>query len=383
MSIKNFVLSIALLLGVAACKNTPSATVRGTFSGVADTPVTLSRVGLSTMSRVDTAMIDAQGDFRFEVELADKLPAFYNLSCEGQTISLLLAPGERVEVRSLGNLANNYLVEGSVGSQQIKELNELLQSNRRSLDSLAQIYLGLPDTDPLARKALGEYSQRYVRQKQGMIAFVMNHATSLSAIYALYQRMPNGEWFFGDPNDAIYFRAVADSLASRYPASPHVAALLRDVRQLDNNRALNEMMNSAVAAASDYPDLELPDALGKRVRLSSLAGQVILVDFWATAVEGSPVRNADLMELYHAYHDRGLEVYQIALDTEKLPWITAVQQQRLPWISVCDLKGANSPAVLLYNIDRLPANVLIDRAGAIVGRDLTLEQLEARIPQLL
>ncbi len=383
MNGKHFFWLAIVLLGAVACKNSPSATVHGIFSGVGDTPVYLSQVGLSTMNRVDTAMTDAQGNFRFEVELDDNLPAFYNITCEGQTIPLLLAPGERVEVRSLGNLANNYLVEGSIGSQEIKELNELLQSNRRSLDSLAQIYLSLPDINPLARKALNEYSRLYVRQKQGMIAFVMNNATSLSAIYALYQRMPNGEWFFGDPNDALYFRAVADSLVSRYPASPHVLSLQRDVQQLNNNLTLNQMIERAVAAVSDYPDLELPDVLGKRVQLSSLAGQVILIDFWATAAEGSPVRNADLMELYNAYHDRGLEVYQIALDTEKLPWITTVQQQRLPWISVCDLKGANSPAVLLYNVTRLPANVLIDRSGTIVGRNLTLEQLEARIPLLL
>lgn len=380
---KHFFTLLAAVLLLAACGKSNRAIVRGTFNGVTDTPVTLSQAGISTLIRVDTVTTDARGDFRFEVELPDNQPAFYNLNCQDQTIVLLLAPGEQVEVRSLANLANNYLVEGSAGSQEVKELNQLLQTNRRSLDSLARIYQALPADSPEARKILSEYSQRYIRQKQEMIQFVMNHATSLSAIYALYQRMPNGEWFFGDPNDAIYFRTVADSLSSRYPASPHVLSLQRDIQQIDNNLSLHEMIDNAVASAVDYPDLELPDVLGERVRLSSLSGQVILVDFWVSTTEGSPVRNADLLEIYNARHAQGFEIYQIALDTEKLPWITAVQQQRLPWICVSDGKGADSPAVLLYNITQLPANVLINRAGEIVGRNLTPEQLEAQLGRLL
>ncbi len=383
MTGKHFLPLLAAVVLLAGCGKSNRATVRGTFSGVAETPVTLGRAGLSNLTRVDTVMTDAGGGFKFEVELEADQPAFYNLTCQDQTISLLLAPGERVEVRSLGNLANNYLVEGSTGSQEIKELNTLLQSNRRSLDSLAQIYLSMPSNAPAAQQALGEYSKIYIRQKQELIAFVIGHATSMSAIYALYQRMPNGEWFFGTPNDAVYFRLTADSLESRYPTSPHVIALQRDIEQIDKNRTINEMIENAIASATDYPDLELPDVLGNRVKISSLAGRVILIDFWVSTAEGSPVRNADLLEIYNARHAKGFEIYQIALDTEKLPWVTAVQQQRLPWISVNDLKGASSPAVLLYNVSRLPANVLIDREGTIVGRDLMPEQLETQLDKIL
>lgn len=375
-----FLTAVVLL---SACGKSDRAIVRGTFSGVADTPVTLAQAGISTLTRVDTVITNAGGDFRFEVELPDNQPAFYNLNCQNQTIVLLLAPGEQVEVRSLANLTDNYLVEGSAGSQQVKDLNRLLQTNRRSLDSLASIYRALSPNSPEAQKILSEYNQRYIRQKREMIVFVINHSTSLSAIYALYQRMPNGEWFFGDPNDAVYFRTVADSLSGRYPTSPHVLALQRDLQQIENNRSLNEMISNAVASAADYPDLELPDVPGKPVRLSSLAGQVILVDFWLSTAEGNPVRNADLLEVYDTWHEKGFEVYQISLDTEKLPWITAVQQQRLPWISVNDEKGAQSPAALLYNVTRLPSNVLIDRTGQIVGRDLTPQQLEEQLHRLL
>jgi hypothetical protein len=151
---------------------------------------------------------------------------------------------------------------------------------------------------------------------------------------------------------------------------------------MNSNINLQEMLNNAVVSAINFPDLDLPDVNGKRVKLSSLQDQVILIDFWLSTAAESPLNNADLMELYRQYHDRGFEVYQVALEQEKLPWVTAVQQQRLPWISVCDLKGISSPALRIYNITQLPANVLINREGEIVARNLSMDELENRLSQL-
>ena len=74
--------------------------------------------------------------------------------------------------------------------------------------------------------------------------------------------------------------------------------------------------------------------------------------------------------VYAEYADRGFEIYQIGVDVSKDIWINAVQEQQLPWISVCDFRGRNSPALGLYNVQKLPANFLIDREGIVVARDL-------------
>ena len=84
------------------------------------------------------------------------------------------------------------------------------------------------------------------------------------------------------------------------------------------------------AAGSEYPDLELMDIYGKKIRLSSLAGKVILLDFWSAELGSSNTLNADLKEIYRKYADApvGFEVYQVAIDTSKAIWITAVQECR-------------------------------------------------------
>ena len=101
-------------------------------------------------------------------------------------------------------------------------------------------------------------------------------------------------------------------------------------------------------------------------------GKVVLLDFWSAELGNSNTLNAELKEVYKKYADApvAFEVYQVAIDTSKPLWISAVQEQQLPWISVCDFRGRNSPALGLYNVQKLPANFLIDREGIVVARDL-------------
>ena len=110
----------------------------------------------------------------------------------------------------------------------------------------------------------------------------------------------------------------------------------------------------------------------------------MLLDCWSEDLGSSNALNADLKETYAKYADApvGFEVYQVAIDTSKPAWITAVQEQQLPWISVSDLRGRASTALGLYNVQRLPANFLIDKEGTIVAKDIYGKSLEAKLDEL-
>ena len=130
---------------------------------------------------------------------------------------------------------------------------------------------------------------------------------------------------------------------------------------------------------TNFPEIAMPDMYGKEIKLSSLEGKVILLHFWSAAIGNGNAVNADLKKIYEKYHDRGFEIYQVAVDTSKAAWINAVQEQQLPWISVSDLLGESSPALGVYNIGKLPSNYLIDRSGNIVAKDLAGDKLDAEI----
>lgn len=153
----------------------------------------------------------------------------------------------------------------------------------------------------------------------------------------------------------IYYRMVAEAIEERYPESSYLPLLASEIARMDARQ--NLMSN---IAETNFPDVELPDMFGRKVRLSSLQGKVVLVDFWSAELGNSNAINAELKEVYAEYADRGFEIYQIGVDVSKDIWINAVQEQQLPWISVCDFRGRNSPALGLYNVQKLPANFLID-----------------------
>ena len=92
--------------------------------------------------------------------------------------------------------------------------------------------------------------------------------------------------------------------------------------------------------------------------------------------------NRELMEVYQTYAPQGLEVFQVALDTDKTGWAKAVREQSLPWISVCDGLGVNSPAVATYNIVEIPSYFIINSEEEIISRTGNLDDVIRQIRNL-
>ena len=66
------------------------------------------------------------------------------------------------------------------------------------------------------------------------------------------------------------------------------------------------------------------------------------------------------------------------------PWATVSQGfPSGPWSSVSDQLGGDSPAVRLYNVQKIPANFLIEREGNIVRRNVPPTEIEAAVKELL
>ena len=163
-----------------------------------------------------------------------------------------------------------------------------------------------------------------------------------------------------------------------YPETPYLAILRSQVARMDAQINLLSQVTE-----SDFPDIEMPDMFGKKQKLSSLSGKVILLHFWSAEVGNSNALNADLKSIYEKYHEQGFEIFQVAVDTSKSAWVTAVQAQQLPWISVSDLLGNTSPSVGVYNVKKVPTSYLIDRKGNIVSKDLVDDELEAQVKKLI
>ncbi len=249
----------------------------------------------------------------------------------------------------------------------------------QNLDKLAQRFSEAGLTEAARQSLIKEYTTEYYRIRREQLHFIIEHKASLAAVYALYQRLPGDTYLFNGDSDVVYFRTVAEALEQSHPESPYLQSLLAEITRMDARINLSSHITE-----TGYPDLEMSDIYGKKIRLSSLLGKVVLLDFWSAELGNSNALNAELKEIYakYAHANTPFEVYQVAIDTSKPAWITAVQEQQLPWISVSDLRGKASTSLGMYNVQKLPTNFLIDKEGTLVARDIYGKSLTTKLDQL-
>jgi peroxiredoxin len=363
---------VAVMVG--CCSN--DVKISGRFVGLNSKMVYLEQMSASGQSLVDSVALSNDGAYLFTIKEVAPTPSLYNVIYGGDRIPLLVSRGENIELNAMGSALANYTVSGSYESELLRKFNKSYIENQLALN---KIILGYHKATPEKRKELSEsYNTIYRTIKRNQITFIIENKGYIASVYALYQRLPGEQYLSSMESDKVYYSTVADAVNERYPSSPYMLTLSNDIARME---ARISLMNSIETRS--YPDIQGKDMYGNDVALSSLEGNVVLVDFWSAEVGSSNAFNAELKEIYDKYESQGFRVYQVSADTSKAAWITAVQEQRLPWISVCDFAGRNSQLLGLYNIKRLPANYLIDRDGRIVGKDLYGASLEKQLQQLL
>ncbi|MCL1973890.1 MAG: AhpC/TSA family protein [Bacteroidetes bacterium] len=370
-----FALTALFLAG--ACNGASSVKVEGHY--IPDAKLEIKRLNLSHLVTVDSVHTDRRGNFAFRLPAKKGLPEFYYLMCNDKSVtSLLLLAGDRVNL-SIEEATGMVQVKGSPETESLHEAEVAMKTSQHQYDSLMQQFLLL---NPESKEAVAlnyDLGTVYVKQKQGAIRFLFTHPTSMASVQVLFQRFSDDLPLFADFKDGLYFKHIYDSLQPLYPRSPYVIAL-RDQAELRRQQMeLNEhLMN---ATESGFPDIALPNIQAEPVALSLLKGKVILLSFWLSQDPRQRIINQDLLDLYKKYAP-ALEIYQVALDTDKTAWARTVTEQQLPWISVCDGYGSGSSAVVTYAVTKLPTNFLIDQNGDIVGRDLSEAELHAALKSL-
>ncbi len=137
------------------------------------------------------------------------------------------------------------------------------------------------------------------------------------------------------------------------------------------------------------PEINLPTPNGDTVKLSSLRGKMVLIDFWASWCGPCRKENPVVVKAYKEYKDKyykagdGFTIYGVSLDKSAENWKKAIETDGLEWTNVSDLKYWDSEAGRTYQIRSIPSNFLIDGNGVIVAKNLKGEALELALDKLI
>lgn len=104
--------------------------------------------------------------------------------------------------------------------------------------------------------------------------------------------------------------------------------------------------------------------------------ELTMIDFWASWCPDCRKENPNVVAVYNAFKDKGFDIVSVSLDTDKEAWQKAVVDDNLSWNNhTSDLKGWNNKAADMYCIAFIPQNVLINKGGIIVARNLAGDDL--------
>jgi len=377
---KRILLFFAALGLLAACDKTPVAQISATIENAKDSSVVLQKLNYNRLAVVDTIKTDASGRFNYKVKLTGNDPYFYYIYLGGSPVaSMILRPSDKVTITVPAS--GQFTITGSEESTLFQEVNSAFSEAAAEMAAISETV-----TDDTPEAVIHEVNTRlskcYVDYKRQAIKYVVTHPKSITSAVVLFQKFSDDLPVFGQQTDAVLFKNTLDSLTLVYPKSEYVLALRDavDARQ----RELEFSSRFGDVDVISFPDLVMPDMDGETQMLSDQKGKVLILSFWSVGQTEHKMFNVDLMDIYQKYHDRGLEIYQVSLDVDKPSWAATVSSQGLPWINVNDGLGVQSPAVISYNVTKIPTMFVFDRSGDIVGTDVfDKDALEALIRKSL
>lgn len=385
------IVAVAIIFSSCSEQSTTNNTsISGRLVGSGVDTVYLERISdeFDGAEQIGVAALEDNGAFSFDFNIEDGTsPRFYRLTFadKSRPVTLVVAPGDQITVESAGDVFLNYTVEGSEESALVAEFcHEYFTAVDRLANIAENIYgkvEGLRVETNIDKVTEQREREAYNMARSAMLAqvrFVGSNQDRLAAIYALRYRI--AEQYIpqldGQGISIVHYRSVLEGVKTRYPDSPYIAILEREIA---DSETLSRLVEEA--AVVPYPDLELSDITGKMHKLSDNDGKVVLLYFWSALNLLSNTLNADLKDIYRDYNDQGFEIYHVSLDNDRVVWVNAVNKQNLPWRTL--YTGGDVRVMSLYNVEEVPTTFIITRDGDIVEVESNIKAIENEVKKQL
>lgn len=253
---------------------------------------------------------------------------------------------------------NNSLVNGSISQKIFEEYRIITEPFLFQIDSLRRNY---GTTDSVVWKRILSLEEE-LKQQSGY--FITHNAESIISSYLLSLHCKS--WGL-DFTKKLYYSLTLEN------------------RNTDFGIAIDRYisLNKDIQIGKQFEDFAQRSIAGKEVRLSSLMGNYILLEFWASWCGPCIKENPNLIKVYNDFKSSGFEIFAVSLDANEMQWKNAIAKDKLPWLNVSDLKGGANEAALIYGVHEIPSNFLIDPNGKIIAMNLRGEQLRIKLKELL
>ena len=360
---------IALIL-LTGCKQVDNKfELSGNVIGDTDGIVVLIQVGQSRFDAETSPILDG----KFHITGSLEYPEKFSLMTEKpdqrmfSPITIFIAPNDNIEIELNTENIEKSVIKGSLVNDEFQryfnavdgyvddQVNQWIAEYKKAEE--------INDTLRMNELEIQEsvlYDEiKKIRAKRAY-EYIKTNPKSFVSAYSLYE--------YRETLDAKQI----DELLGLLDKSLHNSRYIYNIVNADRNQP--------GIKASDFT---LKDLQNNEIVFSKFSkDKVILLDFWASWC--SPCRKSipTLEKIYQQYKDRGFEILGISQDRDMQTLQKTIETDQISWTNLLDVKGINA-VTHLYNCSSLPSNILIDRHGIVVARNVNLSDIENEIVKLL
>ncbi len=222
------------------------------------------------------------------------------------------------------------------------------------------------DVNTMNAKA-AEYQALDAQVKAAMESFIKGHPKSAVSGYAIYFNYQNNNNVTIEELERVVGLLDKSTLNTKYG-------------KLAQEKLIQMRGTTVGHEATDFTQNNMED---KPVKLSDFRGKYVLVDFWASWCGPCRGENPNVVAAYNKYKDKGFTILGVSFDQNKASWLKAVDADKLTWTQVSDLKGWGNEVGKLYGITSIPQNLLLDKEGKIIAKNLRGAALEEKLQEVL
>jgi peroxiredoxin len=363
---KKIIYLFVIAIMMSACSSEPHYVVKGKIAGSDSITFYLQKREAGKVVNFDSA-VSKKGIFKFKGGSVDypqtvqliagntrKRTSFYLensvINVEGSIDSLFKAEitGSKTqdEYKALIEL-NKPLSE--IYSKKITEFREASQSGNAARQSEIE-------------KSLDSIQTEMLKNRKD---FIMNNPSSYVTPAIL------GGISYDMEADEL--EAIINKLDTAISALPQIVSIKERIAVM-----------KTVAIGQKAPDFSMNDVDGKSVSLSSLVGsKLLLIDFWAAWCGPCRDENPNVVKVYSEFRKKGFNILGVSLDNSREDWIKAIADDKLTWTHVSDLQRGSNAAAILYAVNVIPSNFLLDQTGTIIAKNLSGEDLYNKVKEVL